>query len=177
MITTEVLEEEGANSNTDSEQYLTFMLAEEEYGVEILCVEGIKGWTKVTPLPNTPSCILGVINLRGTIVPIIDLRKRFGIAEIPFNSNTVVIVVKIMLAGKQRTVGMVADGVSEVYRIENSDIRPSPEFDSTVDIDFVKGLSIVNERLVILLDVEKLIEDSFIEKVICDEDLVNTDAI
>src|SRR5580658_5602491 len=100
------------------EQYLTFMLAGEEYGVDILRVQEIKGWDKVTRIPHTAKFVLGVINLRGAVVPILDLRCRFGLGSSDFGPTTVVIVVRAMTRSGERTVGMVVDAVSEVYHVD-----------------------------------------------------------
>jgi purine-binding chemotaxis protein CheW len=144
------------------EQYLTFSLGNEEYGVSILKVQGIQGWDKVTTIPNTPAHILGVINLRGSIVPIIDLRKRFGLAVSEFGTTTVVIVVKVAHAAQERIVGLVVDAVSEVCNVGADDYKAAPDFGPAVDTNFVHGLVTVNDRMVILLDIEKLITEGLI---------------
>ena len=145
------------NMNENEQQFLTFMLAGEEYGVDILRVQEIKGWDTVTQIPNTPDYIRGVINIRGTIVPIIDLRLRFGLDYLDYSSITVVIVLKVHSEnGKIRTMGIVVDGVSDVYNINNEEIKPSPDFGVAVDTEFVKGLSTVNEKMVILLDIDHM---------------------
>ncbi len=140
-----------------SEQYLTFMLAGEEYGVNILRVQEIKGWDAATPIPNTPDYILGVINLRGAVVPIVDLRKRFDVLDEPFGPTTVVIVVKVSNEGRERTVGMVADAVSDVYRLDSQEVQSAPDFGSSVDTAFVRGLATVGNKMVILLDIDQLV--------------------
>lgn len=141
----------------DGNQYLTFMLAGEEYGVDILRVQEIKGWDTVTKIPNTPEYIRGVINLRGTIVPIIDLRLRFNLEYLEYGTTTVVIVVKVMSDnGKERTMGIVVDAVSDVYNISNDEFREAPDFGTAVDTDFVKGLSTVHDKMVILLDIDHM---------------------
>ncbi|MEL7022816.1 MAG: chemotaxis protein CheW [Pseudomonadota bacterium] len=143
-------------------QYLTFMLAGEEYGVEILKVQEIKGWDRATPIPNAPDYVLGVLNLRGAVVPIIDLRCRFGIERIPYGATTVVIVVKMESEKQERTVGMVVDGVADVYKLEDSDIQPPPEMGMSAHTEFVGGLATVQEKMVILLEVDRLVDfDSF----------------
>jgi len=147
------------NSNTSSQQYLTFMLANEEYGVDILTVQELRGWEETTPIPNTPSFVLGVINLRGVVIPIIDLRDRFGLEKIPYGPTTVVIIVKVNAGGKERVVGMVVDAVSEVYDIRKEDMQPPPEMDGAISVDFVTGLATMNEEMVILLDINRLITE------------------
>ncbi len=145
-----------AGADTNSEQFLTFMLAGEEYGVDILRVQEIKGWDTVTEIPNTPAAIRGVINLRGSIVPIIDLRRRFELEPVEYGKTTVVIVLKVEGHDKERTIGVVVDAVSEVYVVPNEEIKEAPDFGAVVDITFVKGLATVNDKMLILLDVDKL---------------------
>jgi purine-binding chemotaxis protein CheW len=141
-----------------AQQYLTFLLAGEEYGVDILRVQEIKGWDSVTPIPNTPKYIRGVINLRGTIVPIIDLRLRFNLEQLEYGPTTVVIMLKVMSESKQgRTMGIVVDGVSDVYNMPDEQIKPSPDFGTAVETDFVKGLATVNEKMVIILDIDHML--------------------
>jgi len=139
-------------------QYLTFMLAGEEYGVEILKVQEIKGWDTVTPIPNTPDHVLGVLNLRGAVVPIVDLRSRFSLDSIVYGPTTVVVVVKMLDEDQERTVGLVVDAVADVYRLESNEIQPAPDMGGTIHTDFVRGLATVEEKMVILLEVDSLIE-------------------
>jgi purine-binding chemotaxis protein CheW len=143
------------NANVD--QYLTFILNGEEYGVDILRVQEIKGWDTATPIPNTPAYVRGVINLRGTIVPIIDLRARFGLEQVPYGPTTVVIVLKVMNGNASRIMGIVVDAVSEVYNVGQSDLKPAPEFGGAVRVDFVKGLATVDRKMVIVLDIDHLL--------------------
>jgi purine-binding chemotaxis protein CheW len=143
-----------------TEQYLTFMLAGEEYGIDILRVQEIKGWDKVTRIPRAPEYVLGVMNLRGVVVPIIELRRRFSLESAKFGPTTVVIVVRVSGERGERTVGVVVDAVSEVYNVATAQIRPPPDVGATVDTDFVKGLATVEDKMVILLDVDKLVTAS-----------------
>lgn len=140
-----------------TDQFLTFMLAGEEYGVDILRVQEIKGWDAVTNIPNTPEYIRGVINLRGTIVPIVDLRLRFNMDKMEYGPTTVVIVLKVMSDEKSRIMGIVVDGVSDVYNIPSEEIREAPDFGSGIDTDFVMGLASVEEKMVILLDIDHML--------------------
>jgi purine-binding chemotaxis protein CheW len=154
-------------SGTDSsEQYLTFMLAGEEYGVDILRVQEIKGWDKVTRIPHTPDYVLGVINLRGAVVPILDLRRRFGLETIEFGPTTVVIVVRVMSARGERTVGVVVDAVSEVYNVDADDTKPPPDVCGSVDTVFVKALATIEEKMLILLDIDRLIGNSIVDEAV-----------
>ncbi len=152
------------NSDPDlnSEQFLSFFLAGEEYGVDILRVQEIKCWESATEIPNSPEYIKGVINLRGIIVPIVDLRQRFDLEAVEYNETTVVIVLNVKNGDKERTVGFVVDAVSEVYSIESDLLQAPPEMGNSIDLNFVKGLTSVNDNMVVLLDVDKLMvmEDS-----------------
>jgi len=144
---------------SDGNQFLTFILAGEEYGVDILRVQEIKGWDTVTPIPNTPEYIRGVINLRGTIVPIIDLRRRFRLETVEYGPMTVVIVLRVEdpESGDSRVMGLVVDAVSDVYNVPEDAIKPAPDFGSVVDVDFVKGLAALEETMVIMLDIDRLL--------------------
>jgi purine-binding chemotaxis protein CheW len=149
--------------SSDAEQFLTFVLGGEEYGVTILQVQGIQGWDRVTPIPNTPEFILGVINLRGAIVPIVDLRRRFGMPAAEFGPTTVVIVVRVAQEGRnERTLGLVVDAVSEVCNVNAADKKPAPDFGSHIKTDFVKGLATVDKRMVILLDIDRLVSEGLL---------------
>ncbi len=147
---------------TDTDQYLTFILAGEEYGVDILRVQEIKGWDSVTSIPNTPDYIKGVINLRGTIVPIVDLRDRFSLDAIPYGATTVVIVLKVTSDNGNRTMGIVVDAVSDVYNVATEEMKPPPDF-GTISIDYVKGLATVEEKMVIVLEIDKLLNSAVID--------------
>ncbi len=142
-----------------AEHFLTFVLGREEYGVTILKVQGIQGWDRVTPIPGTPDFILGVINLRGAIVPVVDLRRRFGMPAGEFGPTTVVIVVKVTTEGHERTLGLVVDAVSDVRSVGDNERMPAPDFGAAVKTDFVRGLATVEERMVILLDIDKLVSE------------------
>ena len=150
----------GEDQLTDSEQFLTFMLGNEEFGVEIRRVQGIQGWDSVTPIPNSPDYVLGVTNLRGSVVPIIDLRRRFELKDKGFGPTTVVIVVRVESPGQDRVIGMVVDGVSEVYSVERENIQPSPDFGGNVDTRFINGLATMDERMIILLNIDELLEEA-----------------
>lgn len=145
------------NTAEHADQYLTFFMAKEEYGVDILCVQEIRGWEPVTPLPNAPAHIKGVINLRGTIVPIVDLRLCFGLANVVYTPITVVIVLKVQTEQGARIIGVVVDAVSDVYALSHADLRPAPDLGAAVEVDFIKGLVSVNKKMVVLLDIDKLL--------------------
>jgi purine-binding chemotaxis protein CheW len=147
----------GNEFRNNCEQFLTFILNDEEYGIDILKVQGIQGLGKVTALPHTPEFILGVVNLRGAIVPIINLRSRFGMELIPDGPTTVVIVVKVQSEKSERIVGLLVDAVSEVHDIARDDLKPAPDFGSSVNSSFISALATVDERMLILLDIDHLI--------------------
>lgn len=137
-------------------QYLTFVLAGEEYGVDILRVQEIRGWSVVTPIPNTPPYVQGVLNLRGTVVPIIDLRLRLGMEKIEYGATTVIVVVNAVHDGWLRVAGLVVDGVSDVCNVSDEDARVAPHFGNSIDVSFMRGMATVREKMVILLDVDRL---------------------
>jgi len=153
-----------ASLSTSENQYLTFMLSGEEYGVDILTVQELRGWEETTPIPNTPSFVLGVINLRGVVVPIVDLRQRFGLERMEFGPTTVVIIVKVQTGGKERVLGIVVDAVSEVYDINKDDMQPPPDMEGSISIDFVTGLATMDDKMVILLDINKLVTEGILSK-------------
>ncbi len=135
-------------------QYLTVNLAEEEYGIDILAVREIRGWTPVTRIPQAPHYVLGVLNLRGAIVPVLDLRLRFGLTREDYDATTVTVIVTV--AG--RLFGIVVDAVSDVLDVENSHLRPVPDMGTAVDTEYLKGLTSIGERMVLLLDADKLLQ-------------------
>ena len=149
--------------SNDAQQYLTFRLAGEEYGLDILRVQEIKGWERATRIPHAPHYVLGVINLRGAIVPIIELRRRFSLEPIDFGPTTVVIVVRVSSERGERTVGMVVDAVCEVYSVAAADVKAPPEIGASVDSAFVKGLATIDSKMLILLDVDRLINASVLD--------------
>ncbi|MFQ5470047.1 MAG: chemotaxis protein CheW [Gammaproteobacteria bacterium] len=149
---------------TDTEQYLTFILAGEEYGVDILRVQEIKGWDSVTTIPNTPDFIKGVINIRGTIVPIVDLRMRFNMDSIDYSVTTVVIVLRVNGDNGERTMGIVVDAVSDVYNVSQEEMNPPPDF-GDIDVKFLNGLATVNEKMVIILDIDKLLNSALVDEI------------
>ena len=137
---------------TDGSQYLTFRLAAEEYGVEILKVQEIKGYSAITPIPNTPSYLKGVMNLRGTIVPVVDLRSKFAMDEAEYNQFTVIIVVKV----GAKVMGLIVDAVSDVLNIPKVDIQATPDFGSEVDARYINGMAKAGDKLVVLLDIDRV---------------------
>jgi len=148
----------GANAllHASPREVLSFKLGAEEYGIDILRVQEIRGYEPPTRVANAPEFIKGVVNLRGVIVPVVDMRIRFGLPEVQYNSFTVVIVLNV--AG--RTVGMVVDSVSDVLELQPGQIKPAPDFNAAIDATYITGLGTVRhgdeERMLILMDIEQL---------------------
>ena len=138
-------------------QFLTFQLDNEAYGVDILRVQEIKGWVPVTRIPNTPEYLKGVLNLRGTIVPIIDMRMRFNLETMEYNAETVIIVLSVQTGSGERVVGIVVDSVSDVLSVKTEEIKPSPDFGGSVNTEFIDGLATIEEQMVMLLDIDKML--------------------
>ncbi len=137
-------------------EFLTFRLGGEEYGIEILKVQEIRGYDSITQIANAPEFIKGVVNLRGIIVPIIDMRIKFRLGTADYDQFTVVIILNV--AG--RVMGIVVDGVSDVLTLEAEQMRPTPGFGSVIDTEYIMGLGTVEERMLILIDIEKLMGSS-----------------
>lgn len=137
-------------------ELLVFTLGQEEYGIDILKVQEIRGYDAVTRIANAPSFIKGVVNLRGSIVPIVDLRIKFGLGEPVYDAFTVVIILNIF----QRTVGVVVDGVSDVIQLAEDELRDPPEFGSVVETTYIEGLGTKGERMVIIVDIERLMSSA-----------------
>lgn len=133
-------------------QFLTFALNEQDFGIDILRVQEIKNFTRVTPIPNMPECIKGVMNLRGTVVPVVDLRKKFSMPHAEYNQFTVIIVVNV----GTKIIGLVVDSVSDVLNVGADSIEGAPDLGS-IDTSFIKGLAKSSDRLVTLLDIEQLL--------------------
>lgn len=140
------------NTTNNAREYLTFRLDQEEYGIDILKVQEIRGYESPTRIANAPSFIKGVVNLRGTIVPIIDMRLKFNCAQADYNSFTVVIILNL----RNRIVGVVVDSVSDVMELAADNIRVAPDVESVIDNGCILGLGSVGDRMLILLDIEKL---------------------
>jgi purine-binding chemotaxis protein CheW len=144
---------EGSGGSVDTMEFLTFTLGEEEYGVDILKVQEIRGYDSVTRLPDSPDFVKGVVNLRGTIVPVVDLRLKFKLAEAVYNEFTVMVILNM----RGRIVGVVVDSVSDVIRLQAGHIQPPPELGAAVDTRFISGIGAPDEsRMLILLDIDRL---------------------
>lgn len=140
------------NNNSLPSEYLTLTLGNEEYGIDILKVQEIRGYDTVTHIANAPEFIKGVINLRGVIVPIVDMRIKFKVGEPTYHEFTVVIIMNVL----DRVIGMVVDGVSDVVALAPEQIKPTPEMGAALDTHYITGLGTVNDQMLILVDIEKL---------------------
>jgi purine-binding chemotaxis protein CheW len=142
-----------ASGDPDRHQYLTFTLGQGDYGIEILRVQEIKGYSAVTTIPNLPPYIKGVMNLRGAVVPVLDLRAKFGMSESEYTRFTVIIVVRV----GERVVGLIVDAVSDVLDVAATDVVPAPEMGAEVDTSFLTGMAKSEERLISLLAIERVV--------------------
>ena len=148
-------------STSNTNEFLTFTLGQEEYGIDILKVQEIRGYDAVTHIANTPEFIKGIINLRGIIVPIVDMRIKFKLGAPVYDQFTVVIILNVA----NRVVGMVVDGVSDVITLPPSQIQPPPEFGAAMDTQYIVGLGTLEERMIILVDIERLMTSREMELV------------
>ena len=139
-----------------SDEFLTFRLGNEEYGIDILKVQEIRGYEAITQIANAPDFIKGVVNLRGIIVPIIDMRIKFRLGNVEYDQFTVVIILNV--AG--RVMGIVVDGVSDVISLESEQMRPTPGLGSVIDTEYIMGLGTIDDRMLIMIDIEKLMSSS-----------------
>ena len=144
------------NAHVGAREYLTFRLDQEEYGIDILKVQEIRGYEQPTRIANAPAFIKGVVNLRGTIVPIVDMRLKFNCTQADYNGFTVVIILNL----RERVVGIVVDSVSDVMELSAENIRSAPDVESAIDNGCILGLGSVGERMLILLDIEKLMSNA-----------------
>ncbi|MCQ8105226.1 chemotaxis protein CheW [Methylomonas sp. SURF-2] len=154
-----------AKSDIDAEQFLTFELAGEAYGIEILKVQEIRGWEPIRKIPNTPAYLKGALNLRGSIVPIVDLRERFSMELVDYTPTTVVIVLSIRTETAENSVmGIVADAVSDVLDIDPNEIKASPNLGAKINTRYIRGMYVGKGNMVMLLDVDKLLNpDEFMD--------------
>ncbi|HDI79277.1 MAG TPA: purine-binding chemotaxis protein CheW [Desulfobacteraceae bacterium] len=143
---------------TKGGKYLTFRLGEEEYGIGILKIKEIIGMMPITPVPRTPEFVKGVINLRGKVIPVVDLRSRFDMEEIDYNERTCIIVVEVQAEERQKIImGIVVDSVSEVLNIKDEEIEDTPDFGGTLDTRYILGLAKVDGGVKILLDIDSVL--------------------
>jgi purine-binding chemotaxis protein CheW len=153
--------DEGVAAASQGRELLTFTLGSEEYGIDILKVQEIRGYDAVTTIANSPEFIKGVINLRGIIVPIVDMRIKFHLGKVDYNQFTVVIILNLA----NRVMGIVVDGVSDVITLTPEQLKPAPEFGTSLDTQYITGLGTVDERMIIVMDIEKLMSSSDMELV------------
>ena len=149
---------ESTNSLSSVNQYLTFGVGEEDYGVKILSVQEIRGWEPVARVPNTPEYIKGVLNLRGTTVPVIDMRLRMGLVEPKYDNTTVLIVLRAEINGDERIASLVVDDVSDVMNARSDAIKKTPDFGDRVNTEFINGLVDVGGKMVMLFDVDNFMK-------------------
>ncbi len=142
------------DADTEAAQFITFSIGDEEFGVDIVTVQEIKGWTETTNLPSAPSYMRGVLNLRGIIVPIYDLRARFGLGDTKPTKNHVIVIVTV----SDRIVGILVDAVSDILTVGATKIRPVPEMGGNIDQRFLSGLVAVDKRMVALLELKLLFD-------------------
>ncbi len=154
---TSMSSDSGTAASGESRQILTFVLGGQTYGVDILRVQEIRGWSAVTRIPHAPAHVLGVLNLRGSIVPIVDLRMRFALERAEYTTITVIIVMSVITPTGRRDLGVVVDGVSDVVDLDIAEIRPAPELGARGATDYILGLASIAERMVVLLDIDRLI--------------------
>lgn len=145
-----------SEEESTAKEYLTFRLGAEEYGIDILKVQEIRGYDAITQISNAPEFIKGVVNLRGTIVPIVDMRIKFHLGNATYDQFTVVIILNVGV----RIVGIVVDGVSDVLSLTSDQMRPTPGLGSVIDTEFITGLGTVADRMLILVDIEKLLNSA-----------------
>jgi purine-binding chemotaxis protein CheW len=143
----------------ESQQFLTFLLDDQEYGLEIFKIREIRGYAPITPIPNVPPHVRGVMNLRGTVLPVVDLRMKFHLPPVEYNKYTVIVIAAV----GDKTVGLLVDAVSDVLMVADKDIREAPDFGASVDTRFINGVFESRERLTVALNLEKLLSESELE--------------
>jgi purine-binding chemotaxis protein CheW len=140
----------------DSQQFLTFLLEGQEYGLEIFKIREIRGYAPITPIPNVPPHVRGVMNLRGTVLPVVDLRMKFGLPAVEYNKYTVIVIAMV----GEKTVGLLVDAVSDVLMVAKDSMREAPDFGASVDTRFISGVFQSRERLTVALNLEELLTES-----------------
>ena len=146
-----------STQSTDQNQYLTFNLAGEEYAVGILKVKEIIEYGTLTRVPQTPPAVRGVINLRGNVVPVIDLAIKFGMPRSPLTNRTCIVIVEVELDGEQSVIGVIADSVSQVIDLPSNDVLAPPAFGTRIKVDFLIGMGKSGNKFVLILDIEKVL--------------------
>ncbi|HEX4039158.1 MAG TPA: chemotaxis protein CheW [Acidobacteriaceae bacterium] len=146
---------QAAQQTQASHQFLTFLLEEREYGLELFRIQEICGYAPVTPIPNLPPHVRGVMNLRGTVLPVIDLRMKFRLPVVEYSKFTVIVIAKV----QEKTVGLLVDAVSDVLQVKDDEIRPAPDFGAAVDTEFINGVFQTRDHLAVALNLEKLLAE------------------
>jgi purine-binding chemotaxis protein CheW len=149
-----------SSSTTESEQLLTFIVDGEEYGVDILRVQEIRSWSTPMPIPNTPRYIKGVINIRGDVVAIADLRERLGLPKLEYGPTTVVVVLRTTASGRDRVMGVIVDAMSDVTNVPVAAIKPPPTFRQTAESSLAKGIVTLDAKMITILDVDRIFDES-----------------
>ncbi|NVJ60337.1 MAG: chemotaxis protein CheW [Gammaproteobacteria bacterium] len=144
-------------------QYLSFLLDDNEFAIHILRIQEIRGYEKTKSLPNAPGYVVGVINLRGSVIPVIDLRIRFGLSKKEYTPTTVVIVVHIKVQNRYRKVGLIVDSVKEVYEVKETDIQDCTSIVENIDNRFVSGIATIGEAMVTIIDLDQVFNFKEIE--------------
>lgn len=140
----------------ESEKYLTFLLEDQQYGIEIFRIKEIRGFSSITPIPNVPAHVRGVMNLRGTVLPVIDLRIKFHLPDVEYNKFTVIVIATV----EDKTVGLLVDAVSDVLDVAANSIGEAPDFGSSVDTRFIRGVFQSRERLTVALNLSELLVEN-----------------
>jgi len=152
-----VVQEEAAGRKNRTGKYLVFQLANEEFGVHVLKVREIMGLQDITAVPQTPAYVKGVINLRGKVVPVVDLRAKFGLAEAEYTQRTCVVVLQVSAKASRLMMGIIVDGVSEVLNLQEAEIEDTPEFGGGADVPYILGMAKVKGKVKILLDIDQVL--------------------
>jgi purine-binding chemotaxis protein CheW len=153
-------------NHSENAQYFTFSLNGEEYGVDILSVVEVKVWEDVTTMPDTAAYVKGVLNLRGTVVPIIDLRMYYAMESIEYTAETVILILKITVEGKEQTIGLVVDSVSDVMSIDHKQVHSTDEFKMSASTNSIIGLATLDDRNIIMLDVSKILTETQLGEIV-----------
>ncbi|MEJ5260013.1 MAG: chemotaxis protein CheW [Anaerohalosphaeraceae bacterium] len=163
--TTSVIRSHSENNLASEGKYLTFAIGEEEFGVDILQIREIIGYVPVTPVPKSPVYLKGVLNLRGQVIPIIDLRLKFGMPEKEITDQTCIVIIETQTAEGAVLTGLIVDRVSEVLDIEAEQIEPAPSLGSTIDTSFLRGIAKTNDSVKLLLEIDSVVQQSAEESI------------
>ncbi|HTQ03994.1 MAG TPA: chemotaxis protein CheW [Polyangiaceae bacterium] len=145
-----------AKNAAESEQLLTFIVDGQEYGVDILRVQEIRGWSAPMPIPQAPAYIKGVINIRGDVVPIADLRERLGLPTLPYGQTTVVIVLRVLGGARERVMGVIVDAMSDVTNVPTGAVKAPPSFHDSSEPSPARGIAMLEEKMITILDVDRI---------------------